>query len=162
MMGKKLKAFSLIRWLKAITTKVIEMNQVKAVYRIKEKHINTKDHYAYFICEVFGANLNLTLSAAEIANNDKLLARFSYQDKSEIIFYSGLCKYKMTDIHLADNNEWICTIEASFRGKKMSKKFEKKELVSYSLLVERLSPEEKQILQIAHQAGTVIPFKRVS
>lgn len=135
---------------------IMSFNQAKSLCILKSKYYIEKGEQPYFKFDIIGLNLSLKLKATDIIKNEKLFERFSYSDKSEIIFHSGLCRYRLNDITLCENNGWLFSIEASFNNEIFIKKFTEDEIYHTPLLLTSLDAHSKKTINILLQERKVI------
>lgn len=125
----------------------MSFNQSQSLCIIKSKKYGLKNINASFKFDIIGIASDLKMDASEIVNNEQLLNRFSYDDKSEIIFCSGACVYTLLDITMSDiDDEYWVSIAATFKKDTFVKKFSIEEILNHPLLFNSLEAKNKKTI----------------
>lgn len=151
-----------IKKIMTYVNEITRINSQKSICIVKSKNYSIYEKEMYFKFDVLGASLDLNLPASSIVKHKPLLERFSSDDKNEIIFYSGICCYKITDSSLNDNGKWLITVQATLGDNNYSKKFFPEEILGDKMLFSLLSPKEKSYIFSLSSEDKVIPFIKVS
>lgn len=141
---------------------IITLNCQNSICIIRSKRYSHSEKEMFFKFDILGASLGLNLRASEIVKNKKLLDRFSFYDKNEIIFYSGICIYKISDCTLTDAGEWIITIQVNFKNELYFKKFTPEDLLNDKVLYKKLGNKDQLYITSLINDNKIIPFVHIS
>ena len=148
--------FSIFKSVKAVFDEIKNINTTPSLCVIKERQPRNEKDDTYFKFDILGSSLTLKMKASDIAKNRELLERFSFKDKSDIIFYSGLCSYKLIDITL--DGTTLFTISATFDSLTFMKKFSVNDINKHKQLIKKLKKEEQTAIYSIIREEKIIYF----
>ncbi len=147
---------NLFKSILAAFNEIKRINTAPSLCIVTEAPSRNEKGESYFKFDILGSKLTLKMKACDIAKNKSLLNRFSFNDKSDIVFSSGLCSYRLVDITL--ENGILFTISATFDGFTFVKKFSVIDISKSKELIKKLTKEEQSMIYSIVNEKKVVPI----
>jgi hypothetical protein len=147
---------NLFKSILAAFNEIKRINTAPSLCIVKEAPSGNEKGENYFKFDILGSKLTLKMKACDIAKNKSLLDRFSFNDKSDIVFSSGLCAYRLIDITL--ENGILFTISATFDDFSFVKRFSVTDISKSKELIKKLTKEEQRIIYSIVNEKKVVPI----